>query len=190
MLPLADHPESIRFAELAEAFCGLVDNRARINIEEFLRALQRQLATLYAAGLSLPAEAVAAPDDSEDEEPELGSPEMDPDRGENDEWHSLFISLGQVFGSRNHYREIFDPYEPETEKPVVGSLADDVADIYRDLADGRAKWRRGEREDAVWTWRFHFQSHWGEHALGALRAIHSQASLYELGWPSSGASDA
>jgi hypothetical protein len=28
------------------------------------------------------------------------------------------------------------------------------------------------REAAIWEWRFHFESHWGDHAIDALRALH------------------
>jgi hypothetical protein len=28
------------------------------------------------------------------------------------------------------------------------------------------------REAAIWEWRFHFEWHWGDHAIDALRALH------------------
>jgi hypothetical protein len=35
----------------------------------------------------------------------------------------------------------------------------------------------------LWEWRFNFQIHWGEHLTGALRALYSLSSTYELDWP-------
>jgi hypothetical protein len=42
--------------------------------------------------------------------------------------------------------------------PVVASLADDIADIYRDLKKGFAL--LGSRDGAVWEWRHGFEHHW------------------------------
>jgi hypothetical protein len=59
-----------------------------------------------------------------------------------------------------------------TETPVVGSLSDDLADIYRDVVTGLRAYDRGDRAGAVWEWRFNLHAHWGAHATGAMRALH------------------
>jgi hypothetical protein len=53
-----------------------------------------------------------------------------------------------------------------------GDLNDDVADIYRDLAEGLfiahyVSWNEAER-----YWRHSFRYHWGAHATSALRALY------------------
>ncbi len=85
-----------------------------------------------------------------------------------------------------HYSEIFSPLLP-LEAPVVGDLADDLADIYRDLAAGLALYEAGSVEDALWHWGFNFQIHWGEHASSAIRALHCYLSQED---PSGLSSDA
>jgi hypothetical protein len=66
---------------------------------------------------------------------------------------------------------MFDPYEGEM--PVVASLADDIADIYRDLKKGFALLDAGgSRDRAVWEWRHGFEHHWGRHAAHALYAVY------------------
>ena len=56
------------------------------------------------------------------------------------------------------YWEVFDPRE--LSEPVAGSLSDDLADIYRDLRRGLAAAER-DIEEAVWDWRFSYETHWG-----------------------------
>ena len=73
------------------------------------------------------------------------------------------------FGPHDSYWEVFDPYADE--ESVVGSLSDDFLDIYRDLKRGLVAFDAGHEQDAVWEWRFHFDHHWGEHAVDALRAL-------------------
>jgi hypothetical protein len=70
----------------------------------------------------------------------------------------------------NFYGEVFDPFAEPPESPVVGSLWDDLGDIYRDVATGLREYEAGRRARAVWEWSSNLQIHWGEHATGAIRA--------------------
>jgi hypothetical protein len=81
-------------------------------------------------------------------------------------------------------------YAEPHEAPVTGSLADDLADIYCDLWRGRELWAQGQFGAAVWEWRFRFESHWGVHVTGALRAIRTLAAVHDLGFPGSDNVDA
>ena len=81
------------------------------------------------------------------------------------------------FGQMVSYWEVFDPYEED--EPVGGSLTDDLLDIYRDLGRGLLAWNSGARESALWDWKFHFELHWGDHAVDALRAL--KRACYRLG---------
>ena len=105
------------------------------------------------------------------------------DRGVSSDWRALSRSLSQQLGKWDHCYETFDPYEDPPPSPVVCSLSDGLTDICRDLSDGLAKWLRGERDDAVWEWRFGFATHWGRHAVSTLRAIHTLAADHDLGFP-------
>jgi len=70
------------------------------------------------------------------------------------------------------YRVVFDPHDfEEKDEPVVGSLSDDLVDIYLDLAGGVALARAGHLGDACFYWAFYYSSHWDRHAVSALAAI-------------------
>lgn len=177
------------FAGVAEEYCALVDRRTELGVGHFLHATHVLLPRLYSAALALPAvEADDGDPDEGDGDGDDGADRVDVaallaqgrrDSMPHETWRDLYRSLGALIGpERVHYAEVFDPYAEPAETPVIGSLADDLADVYRDLADGLAKWRRGEREAALWQWRFQFTAHWGEHATGALRALHTFASSH------------
>lgn len=70
------------------------------------------------------------------------------------------------------YGEVFDTQPIPPEVLVVGSLSDDIGDIYRDVVTGLQEYEVGRRAQAVWEWGFGFRTHWGEHATGAIRALH------------------
>lgn len=70
-----------------------------------------------------------------------------------------------------HYSEIFSPSLPP-DPPMVGDLADDLVEIYRDVAWGLQLHDDGRVDDALWQWGFGFQARWGQHASSAIRALH------------------
>jgi hypothetical protein len=85
-------------------------------------------------------------------------------------------AVASYFSARlplDNYGEVFDPLGVPVEEPVIGSLVDDCCDIYRDVVTGLRLYTAGRHEEAVWQWAFNFRSHWGEHATGAIRALHA-----------------
>ena len=147
------------FPEYAERFVAFVDSTAALTREEFIRQLEHQLLDLYRAALQL-----HTPEPSAEFEP-LGSMTQE-------EWAALHQRLTDQLGDFNNYSFVFDPYD-ERAAPVIGSLADDVADIYRDLRNGLTALRSGHSlGDVAWEWRFGFENHWGRHAAHALYAVY------------------
>lgn len=74
------------------------------------------------------------------------------------------------------YSEVFNPIDLDAGEPVIGSLADDLLDIYRDIATGLLAYDSGDIANARWEWGFGFAHHWGEHATGAIRALQAWLS--------------
>lgn len=68
------------------------------------------------------------------------------------------------------YWDVFNPLEKD--EAVFSILADDLSDIYRDVKSGLLLYEEGHLTGAAWEWRFSFLSHWGDHLVGAQRAIH------------------
>lgn len=144
---LATAPEVVAFIRSAEAFRRLLDERRTFDDARALTMLARSIAELYAASLMLP----NVEPTGNDAPPEVSLPSV------------------AVVGAGDVYWEVYDPYEEGN--LVCGSLTDDIKDIYRDIVEGLLLFHRGEVENAVWSWRFHRQYHWGDHAVDALRAL-------------------
>lgn len=159
-------------AAAAADYCGLIDTVAEIPATALPGALLRALARLYAAAVALPpSDDLPAPDDA------TGA-SVWANRYEGER----FAALAALLGSIRRYREFFDPWDFGGDAEVGGDLAEDVWDVYRDVREGLEHWQAGRRVAALWTWRFTFEVHWGEHATGALRALHARASLHQGGW--------
>lgn len=50
------------------------------------------------------------------------------------------------------YGEVLDPLPVPPEEPVIGSIADDVIDIYRDVVTGLRAYQAGNKTGALWEW--------------------------------------
>ena len=71
----------------------------------------------------------------------------------------------------DEYASIFDPHGDPADETVTGSLADDLADIYRDVGDAVAAFDAGRPTCARWELTEGRRIHWGRHATGAIRAL-------------------
>jgi hypothetical protein len=135
----------------AQQFCAFIEKASGYSLDKRLSCARQRLLELYETGSALPH--VEPPEGIE------AGANPEPPHG----W------LG--FDKFEIYWEVFDPYEEST--AVAGSLSDDLLDVYRDLRRGLALWGKDvSRTAAIWEWRFHFDNHWGDHAIDALRALH------------------
>jgi hypothetical protein len=81
----------------------------------------------------------------------------------------IVVSLGTDLA----YQQVFDPVGER--EPVTATLADDLSDIYCDVARGLLTVREHSEvvpASVVWQWKFDLQSHWGKHATSAIYAMH------------------
>lgn len=150
-----------RFSAVVARFCSVVDSAPNLERSDFVAQLYRTLPKLIDEAISLP-----------EVERINRNPTRKTVRQKIDEWDRLYTSLKQKLGDWDSYMQVFDPTRDTAAIP--GSLADDIADIYRDLKERLVlKGTHGsEPEELIWEWKFGFQSHWGKHAMDALLAIH------------------
>ena len=141
------------FADVANAFCTWAEESSEDQIDQVPAALAL-LSNLYQLALVLP---------------ELFD-EQDAPEIQDQDWKKVFARFGSM--PFNYYSQFFDPLEV-TGEPTVADLADDLADIWRDLKRGLLLFQAGNVAAACWQWRQSFWSHWGQHATGALHALHS-----------------
>ena len=152
------------FARIANGYVELVSKPVD-DANSFARHLLESLTLLYSAALALPN---VADVDSE----------LDFYRTTDDEWRAVFQNVGDAFGERVHYWLNYDPIYPRDGSGdlVCGSLADDCADIHRDIIGPLSAFNEGNTDrlnDIIWEWSdTPFRSHWGIHATQAINALH------------------
>jgi len=139
------------FVDQARLFCAFVERSSGLSLRERLLEARQRLLGLYTAGSVLPV--------------------VEPPEGIDASWDRQRAPGWRGFETLEAYWEVFDPYEEDA--PVCTVLSDDVLDIYFDVQRGLDLWDRDVPcTAAIWEWRFHFDTHWGDHAIDALRALH------------------
>jgi hypothetical protein len=166
--------------EAAEAYCQVIESARGSNRPQFASDVARTLARAVAAAYELVSAGIL----------EEGLSEAAPEPIPHERWVTCFADIASVLAAWDDYWTTLDAYRvddatglpdvtalPPTDFVVNLSLADALADIWRDLRQGLIALREGVPADNVaWEWRFSFQTHWGAHAVEALRAIHAQVT--------------
>ncbi len=152
-------PIGQEFALVASDYCALIEAHPKMSRKKFLEGVLLTLTRLYAAGVHLPTFDSSA--------------KYQERRLTHKQWQALFKSLGRKLGNLQFYWEFFNPRFKDD--PVAGNLADDLADIYRDIKPGLLVFEQGStqvKKAVIWHWRFSLISHWGHHATGAIYVLH------------------
>ena len=98
----------------------------------------------------------------------LTLPIMDPETDEVPDIQKCSIKIDRKL--KTTYWEVFDPWEEES--PICGNLYDDFSDIVEDLQHDIEEYDQGRIGNAVFEWRFGVTSHWGDHTVNTIRALH------------------
>jgi hypothetical protein len=159
---IALQPSVQVFSETVREYCKFIEEDDTAQSRAYVLRCMQLLLTLHLQALELPSLSTSGDDASR--------------TIEHEQWGIVRNRIASRIES-DHYFMIFDPFE-ETPEPVVGSLSDDLSDIWRDLKEGLLHLDEGGENavaNAVWTWRFGLESHWGSHhsahAIGALHAL-------------------
>ena len=142
------------FAVLARDFCAWCESES-LGPTPY-RSAAGWLAKLYAAALILP-----------EVEPESAEPGPSAPPGAFDKAKR---NLAPFWGQT--YRQVFHPRPTNDDAPLLGDLGDDLTDVYSDIRGSLVLFEAGRTTEAVWQWRFDHETHWGQHAVGALFGIH------------------
>ena len=152
----------MQFHHIAKEYVEFIENCRSIPRKEFVRRVHAFLAELYRLGVLLSGFAVD------------GSDERAQTSVNRDQWANIYEKIREQLAEVNVYWGVWDPADPEDRQVIQGELSSDLADIYQDLSnilpiDDSVKFVASD----LWTIRFQFEHHWGQHVISALTALHS-----------------
>ncbi|MEX6690890.1 DUF5063 domain-containing protein [Danxiaibacter flavus] len=151
----------VDFLKSVRDFCDFVENGKNDNNVAFLRLTQSHLQSLYFGGQKLQ---FVDLNYNLDFEEIMTKTQLD----------NILNRLADRLFNR-FYWVIFEPSKDSGIEPVCGDLLDDLGDIYKDLKNSLLLFDKGtpaEIESAVWTFKWGFDNHWGNHCINATYALH------------------
>lgn len=147
------------FSVAAREYCKFIEEDETTKWQDYVLRCLPLLLTLHLNGLKLP---------------ELGTGKSENGIG-LEQWQVIRDRIASRM-DRDRYSMIFEPFD-ESPALLLGSLSDDLADIWKDLKEGLLQFDLGTKssiENAVWMWRFGLEYHWGtHHSVHAIGALHS-----------------
>ena len=176
ILELLNRKSTTDFLSAARQFVTLLED-GDLSLETFYKDSHKALSELYRTALNL-----------ETVELIYSEPDSEYNDSKTSDLSKINTKLISNLGKDCFYWKVFDPtYKEENGKaglgwkikdkqPAQGWLVDDFADIYADLKGELTKIDQigtdESIEDALWSLKFGFQTHWGNHCIDAMRALH------------------
>ena len=146
--------QSEKFSFIAKQYCSWAEESSLTQEEDVKKAIIL-LITLYSEALSLLKDGCGD--------------EIDAKEVTDQEWKIIYTRFSSL--PFNYYFASFSPAKLDEEQGM-GDVADDLADIYRDIKNGLWLFENGNITEAVWEWKQTFNTHWGRHAVSALNTLH------------------
>lgn len=167
---LRTNSDIVAFVDRARRYCAQIERTEKTR-EKWMGLVLESLADLYAAGLKLPS-------------PEISDQDIRPPDSydmTHDDWRKIVEHISGILGELDVYKRFFKctpPWKEDNDDEVVmGTLWDDLADVYRDVKPGLRAWEAGNDAylpEVVFEWRCTLGYHWGRHATNAMRALHER----------------
>ncbi|MEP5611274.1 MAG: DUF5063 domain-containing protein, partial [Cyclobacteriaceae bacterium] len=153
--------ETTAFLEAASEFCGELEN-GTANQLEFCNELFIKLSNLIFRASQLAQVSLDYDKDSKG-------------RLTEEEQKIVLKKTSDRIGDHQYYWTKFNPIDNDVMELVAGDLVDDLGDIYADIKPNLRTLEQGElaeQESALWELKFFFETHWGHHAVDALRTLY------------------
>jgi hypothetical protein len=151
------------FRDLTADYCNLIERFEELDWRQTTKQLRVLIPSLMSAAIKM---SDASPTDNDA-----------PSTVTHEQWSDRLSAVEATLSEHGSYwttPDVVDSSEPEV---VNLPIADDLADIWRDLRDGLNRLEAGgQLSDIAWEWRFLFDVHWGAHAAEAIRALHALAT--------------
>lgn len=151
---------------VAVEYCHFAESAHKYKLEEVYAYLQKVLPLLYLKGAMMPTHTI------------VNNPEANERFVTAENYEIIYEELRKKWGEADEFWAIDANNEnKEVEKM---SMAEQLADIYQDLKDFvllYAKATRAAQENAIYSCRYYFDTHWGERSLRLLKVVHARVAL-------------
>lgn len=152
----------VEFATVAVEFCNFLESAETRSRQDFVSVALKILPLLYIKASLLEAMEIEDELDLEDTVTE-------------DSYEVLRITLAGILGEQDDYLDVFVQEMKYSDKPVLKTISEDLADIYQDIKNFLSIFRLGletTMHDSLAQVQQHFELYWGQTLVNTMRALH------------------
>jgi len=154
---------TLEFVTVALEFCALIEKAPEHTLFSFTDKAVKILPLLYVKATLLP-------------ETEATDEECEPENFiTEDTYEAIQHRIATLFGEYDSFLDTFHPDMNYSDTPVAATISESLADVYQDIGDFAALFRRENEEvmtQALSVCKNSFRLYWGQKLLNALKALH------------------
>ncbi|MDR1096503.1 MAG: DUF5063 domain-containing protein [Tannerella sp.] len=162
---------TLEFVTVTLEFCALMETASQHTLYSFTDKAVKITPLLYLKAALLP----DMEEPEEEDEPEHFITE--------DTYEAIRYRIANLLGEYDPFLETFHPDIRYSDTPIASTISENLADVYQDLGDFAALFRRENEEvmeQALYICRESFRACWGQKLLNALKALHAVRFNEEL----------
>lgn len=155
--------DSIEFVTVATEFCAYLERAETTRRKEFTGTMLKLLPLLYLKATMLP----AVNEDFDCESERFVT---------EDSYEILRMNISSIMGEMDDYLEVFEKDMVYSDKPILATVSENIADIYQDVRDFIFAFQLGYEESmrlAVKVCSENFELYWGQKLVNVMRALHN-----------------
>lgn len=153
----------MEFLTVAKQFCTFVESTEGMKRELFVNTMLKLLPLLYLKAIMLD-----KVEHDEDVYPETFVTE--------DSYEVVRINIASIMGELDDYLDVFMEDMVYSDKPIIATISENIADIYQDIRDMVFAFQleyEESRKEALATCIDNFDTIWGQKLVNVMRALHS-----------------
>lgn len=161
--------ETIEFLTVAKQFCTFVENSEGMQRRLFVDTMLKLLPLLYVKTLML-----GKAEHVDDACPETFVTE--------DSYEVIRLNIASIMGELDDYLDVFMDDMVYSDKPILATVSENIADIYQDIRDTVFAFQleyEDNMKEALATCIDNFDYTWGQKLVNVMRALHSTRHAVE-----------
>lgn len=156
------HKDVVEFATVAVEFTHFLEQANQRSCADFVTVALKLLPLLYLKASMLPVWEM-------EEEMELEAVVTEED------YNAIRFSVASVLGAKDDYLDVFVQDMKYSDKPVLKTISEDLADIWQDIKNFTEVFKIGletTMHDSLALVQQNFEMYWGQCLVNTMRALH------------------
>ena len=152
----------VEFVTVAAEFCAFLEQAEQRSRKDFVSVALKILPLLYIKASMLEHQ-------EPDEETEVETLVTE------DDYNVIRITVAGILGEQDDYLDVFVQEMKYSDRPVLKTISEDLADIYQDIRNFVAVFKMGLEETmqaSLAVCQQNFELYWGQTLVNTLRALH------------------